>query len=633
MRLSEDTQRRLAELVRETTALVYVAGRPIGTAFFIGEDLLLTCAHVGVTDTVTIQPYQRECRPAMVDGRAEPDLALLRSPPDGGKPSPCVVLGQALDSYDCLVAGYPRMHGADPGSEVRSGGVHLRKNLTGGDQSLVIDPGQNITWGMSGGPVISTGSGAVIAIVRTSKDPEDAQGGGAIPISLAVEAFSQVREALGGETRAMIPWRDVLGQENWQLLGRSWDIAERIDLQVTGDRTHWEVRLHHAGGPEILHKGPDLGDGVAKAIFHWAQRRHVRGADEVRLLGQLLARALFPNPIPPQLDALRRADSVLVCLHVEAGNDLADVPWELAADPFPHKAEPFFDEPDWYLAADRPFRFTRILAERAESVSAPKPKPPASIRVLTVVAQPKGWLHQDIPRPSGRGHPWPDAPTMLAGLKASIRHNGLTVTSLASPTRGDMQEALETAHENQEPYDVLHYMGTGKLGSGGQAQIVFVDDSNPHSELEEWEDVHRILGDAARADVRLVVLELMLPPENEDLQQLICSAFGDVVKDSVKAVVLTNHPVYPDQCQVFNREFYRFLSGGESIEKAVQEARHRLKVDKPTGDAAGFGWFTVVTGRQVGIRLVAPPPRDPTLSGARATGEPPADGTGDVFHR
>jgi hypothetical protein len=622
MGLSDDTVRRLEDLVRETTALVSIDGEPKGTAFFISEQLLLTCEHVAVTETVTIQPYRRKSREAVVvQRRADLDLVLLRSLPDDGQPSPCVVLGRAVDSYDCRVAGYPALKGADPGSEVRSAGVELRKSVSGGDQSLTIAPGQNITFGMSGGPVVSTGSGTVIAIVRTTKDPDGALGGRAILISLAAEAFPEVREMLDSESRAMIRWRNVLGPVNWQLLGRSWSIAERIDLWISGDRTHWDVRLRPAAGNVISHNGPDLYDGVAQAIFHWAQRRHVRGPDEVRLLGQLLARSLFPKPVPPELSALPKADSALVCLHVEAGNDLADIPWELAADPFS-------GELDQYLAADSPYQFTRISGARSEPVSPPRPKPPSSVRILTVVAQPKLWVHPDIPGLSGRSHPWPDALQIRADLDASIRRNSLTVTSLMPPLPRLMQDALRDAVMDHRPYDVLHYMGTGMRERDGRPHVVFADDSDPNSEL--WIEVPSILDVAGRAGVRLVVLELMLPPFNEDLQQLTCSAFGDVVTGSVTTVVLTNLPVYPDQCQMFNDEFYRFLSRGASIEEAVQEARYSLKVSKPTGDAAGFGWFTVVTSNQTGVRLVVPPARDPTQTGTRGSDELPAEWSGDV---
>ena len=46
MPLRDDVIRRLETLLPETTALVYVDGKPNGTAFFITEDLLLTCGHV-----------------------------------------------------------------------------------------------------------------------------------------------------------------------------------------------------------------------------------------------------------------------------------------------------------------------------------------------------------------------------------------------------------------------------------------------------------------------------------------------------------------------------------------------------------------------------------------------------------
>lgn len=625
MELSEDVLKRLGELVAETTALVYVDGEPNGTAFFITEDLLLTCEHVVPEDKVTIQPYLRKSRPAEVVRRAEGDidLALLRSPPDSDEPSPCVVLGEGVDSYECLVAGYPVLKGTAPGYEPRAIRVHWRTDpATGSPQILVIDPGQIITGGMSGSPVISTATGTVVAIVRTSRDTQDALGGGAIPVSVAAEAFPhEVGGALDGETWAMIRWRNALGRDNWQRLGRSWPTANRVDLWIKGDHLHWDVRLLPAGGHDIPHKGPDLYDGIAKAIFLWAQRRHVRGTDEVRLLGQLLARALFPSDIPPELRALTAADSLLVCLHVEKpGNNLADIPWELAADPFS-------DDLERFLATDGPFQFIRITADHAEQVPGPVPKPPDNVRVLTVVAQPADWVHPDIPTPSGGRHPWPDAKAIRARLEAAIHRSGLDVTPLAPATRGNMQDELRA-----RTYDVLHYMGTGRKADG-RPEILFVDDSEPESELEEWADVHSVLTDAARAGVRFVVLELMLPPEDKDFQQLTCSTFGDVVTGTVMAVVLTNLPVYPDQCQVFDREFYRSLGGGASIEEAVQEARCKLKADKPTGDAAGFGWFTVVTGRQTGIRLAAPELRDPNVPSPRAAAEPPEAGTSHVCRR
>jgi len=73
--LSEGAIGRLKEVLREATALVVVDRQPIGTAFFIGDELLLTCAHVVAGQVVEIWPYKRERRPAKVISRkADSDL-------------------------------------------------------------------------------------------------------------------------------------------------------------------------------------------------------------------------------------------------------------------------------------------------------------------------------------------------------------------------------------------------------------------------------------------------------------------------------------------------------------------------------------------------------------------------------
>jgi len=64
MALSKGTVRRLKEVLREATALVIVDRQPVGTAFFIDDELLLTCAHVIPGQVVEIWPYKRERRPA-----------------------------------------------------------------------------------------------------------------------------------------------------------------------------------------------------------------------------------------------------------------------------------------------------------------------------------------------------------------------------------------------------------------------------------------------------------------------------------------------------------------------------------------------------------------------------------------
>src|ERR1019366_8860389 len=108
-----------------------------------------------------------------------------------------------------------------------------------------------------------------------------------------------------------------------QRLGRSWNIEECIDLRVSGKRHRWLISMAQAAGPGLDRTGPDLGEGVAEALFHWAQRRRIRDVDEVALPGPLLANALFPQRMADHLSLVSQADRILVRLHVEVTKQLA----------------------------------------------------------------------------------------------------------------------------------------------------------------------------------------------------------------------------------------------------------------------------------------------------------------------
>lgn len=658
MPLDDDVIRDLWDLLKEATALVIVGEREsFATAFFITDELLLTCGHaVPKGAEVTIQPFKHPSRPAEVIKRAEPDLALLRSPLRGDRPSQCVVLGPRLDRGESkyLVAASPSQEGEEPGTELFEVSGRRREDFEGVEQRLQIDPGVIIAPGMSGSPMASTRTGAVVAIIRSSRDTEDALGGGAIPISLAVKAFPEVEQALRETTLPMIPWREVLGRQNWQRLGRPWPIGACIDLRITGDRRRWHISVASSAGPgmpagpsvrwepPIPRSGPDLGEEVAEAIFHWAQQRHMRNNEEVELLGQLLASALFPGPVQKEMDNLGRGDHILVRLHVDPADDLADIPWELASVPGvcgrPHAAP---GKRRRFIAADEDYRFARVVDPPDEPSDSPAPKPAADVRVLAAVAQPNNLAYKAIRDPD-RPAPdrWPTADAMYEQLRDSIEGNSFRACpgeppgyGGAHPTSTDVRAALKNAARAGWPYDVLHYMGMGQWGRDGKARLSFVkpfvDENGDKLEREEWEDADRLLETAAEADVRLVVIELLVPPEEyEHVPHLTCSAFSGVVTGGVKAAVLTSLPVRPDQCQKFNAEFYRRLGEGRSVETAAQLARYQVRDARQPGDAAGFGWFTVITGEQAGICLVRPQPESQAMLGLRPRahqGAEPAD--------
>src|SRR5262249_2329670 len=181
-------------------------------AFFFTENQLLTCRHVVKDEAnVTVEPYTRKARQAVVVAR-EPetglDLALLQVETDPDEPlQPCVLLSGQLGEAEYYLAGYPGEEGQGAGLEVFKLQGHPRIANTGLVQQLQLEAGKQVTWGMSGGPVLNTTAAAVTAVVRSSKDPMGALGGGAIPISKAAEAFGQVKQALNHPPLAVRKWR------------------------------------------------------------------------------------------------------------------------------------------------------------------------------------------------------------------------------------------------------------------------------------------------------------------------------------------------------------------------------------------------------------------------------------------
>ena len=596
MSLPERVIDRLRELMKEVTASVIIGGRSTGTAFFIDDGLLLTCEHV-IKDHTTceIAVVGRRRRTAAVLGTPDKaaDLALLSTTvePDD-PPQPCVALDDLLPHGQYLVAGFPREDDVDTGLEIFAVTGHPRTGVDEADQLVQIEAGRIITWGMSGGPVLSAESGAVVGVTRSSKDPTDARGGAAIPMSRVANAFEVVRNLQRRQTPAVRRWRDALERERWQALGKPWNMEACIDLQISGTRTQWEISMGDAAGVRHVLTGSDLGVDVAEALFRWAaQRRRLHGKAEVELLGRLLAKGLIPTSVEEHLRKVTGADVVHVRLHIAPGNDLADIPWELAAVP---------GQPTKFLATDNNFRLSRVVDDTRAEATRREPMV-GPVDVLAVLAQPRDWTFAKVyGRKGDKPYRWPELEDIDKNLRTSINGDPFKLNLMVCPQPGDVSDQLESGL-----YSVFHYAGVGKL-LDGEPLMAYVD---ADGQQESWMEASRVLDLAADNGVRLVVLEFMLPPEGQEFDQLTPSKLGRLVRGGIDAVVLTQQPVHASQCMAFNTSFYRELKRCQSVEGAIQRARKDLANNRPVEDDAGFGWFSVVTSPAAGVVIVASPER------------------------
>lgn len=601
MVLSDDTISRLRGLARQTVAQVIVDGRPKGTAFFVTDRLLLTCTHV-IDGAVGLEvtPIGRARRTARLIGSspvAEVDVALLAVAPVPGEPlQPSVFLYDRLDDVGRpYVMGFPKEQGGESGFEMFEVEANERLAIDGSAQRLTIQGGKQISPGLSGGPVLSTATGAVTAIVRMSKDPNDILGGSAIAISQAAAALPELALLLKDSPQSVIPWRDILGYDHWVSLNRPWDLRARIDLTLGGAMSRWTVQTSAPGSEKVSVTGSDLGEEITDAMFRWAQRRRATLHEEVALLGRLLARALLPPSVIAQLLPLSASDQLVIRLHFEPDNKLADVPWELTA--VPSEALPPGSS-DKFLAAESRYRLVRV----AEGALGPPRPATADARVLAVIGLPTAWSPGDFPQLNrgGNSDPWPATKDIAARLSRDLNSTPLTAELLGTKDAPAEPAAVQRALDTRT-FRMLHWIGVGKLGLDGRPQLSLTSDDNTS---ENWVRAAELFDWAVRGHVDVVVLEFVPSPLRMIAEPVTPSALGAVVPPALSALVYTRFPVHPKQFQGFNRNLYQSLSQGETLETAVQLARANLATNNSIDDAALFGWFTVMTGGQSDVRII-----------------------------
>lgn len=606
MTLPEATVDKLKALLKASTALVVVDGKPKGSAVFVDDDLVLTCEHVVRGGTrLDIQPFTGALVPAVDVVSVLPDLdvALLRIPAAQVVASqPCAALGGELVDGPFSVVGYPREDGHEPGIEVRDAGGHTRQDaVTGAVQLLQIDPGVIVTFGNSGGPVFSQETGAVVALARTSKDAADALGGGAVPVSRAAAQIPELAALLREPPAASRRWRDALGSEAWAQLGYAWDPTSQIEVVVQedeDDKAVWRIGVDPAPIGRVKDQvGPNLGSDIGDALFRWAQRQRTRDDDEVLVLGRLLAGALFPPAFTDELERRHASDQVIVRLTIAPGSTLADIPWELCAVP---------STQDRFLSTDEQYLLVRTLPDRRP----PAPATDDVLHVAAVVALPGKW---DYPVVYGdERYEYPAAADVAYGLTASIEGDqGGRVRSaeLVNPRLGDIRP---TFADGPTPFRVFHLMAVGRTSTRDGRETVQVALANERATVQaqlvgaSWYPLESILATAVGAGATVAVLQLLLPSVDSREQPLTLKALAAAIPDELDSVVVTRFPVHPRQAQEFNDAFYDELRAGRSVEAAVQAARRELSVNKPIEDSSGFGWFCVLTRGIEEVRLLVP---------------------------
>ena len=236
----------LRSLLVECTVRISVPGDS-GTGFFVGQDLVLTCAHVvqearlaGAAPVVRWQDAEEtaeyvevlpEPSPEYRDSYPYPDLALLRVP-FRNHPVAYLSADDPMDGDHAFSWGYPLAYDrGDPVDGLAYEGV------TGGDEPFLKLSGAQVTPGMSGAPLLNLRSGTVDGIVKRTRDETGPTGARGIPATTIRARLPQLIAAqtdhCGHDHRwvaNMTPWQRWLAR----LEARAEDMENAVRDKLRG---------------------------------------------------------------------------------------------------------------------------------------------------------------------------------------------------------------------------------------------------------------------------------------------------------------------------------------------------------------------------------------------------------------
>lgn len=606
--LSSSQERDLCDLLARCVVRIK-AGAEEGTGFFIAPRQILTCRHVikpaigpdPVPISVTwyqgagIDPREFSATLDNDPPAGWPDIAIL-AVPDAVDCS-CVILdsSQIAARTQLLTAGFPyaaKIIFQPQGFEAGFSGLD-----EDGNPALRIT-GDFVKPGMSGSPIVSLQSGLVVGMVRLTKDEQAPAGGFGTMFADITGKFLRLETLMDRPPPATQDWIDIVGGLRLKNSGRDYDGSRwrrtstlpRIDLIVEqaegGPLQDWQigVRASRAGFAEVRISctAADLGDGVLRAVDGWSRRQVIRRQAEVRVLGEVLDRALLPAQARIAVDEDMTTPPLLLRVCVDNAGALSQLPWEYA---WGHDSEP--------LSVNSHLAFARFA-----DVPGVPPAPKSQLRVLAVVEMPDGESRKFAAYPDEDGRPiQPGADEFLRSVKDVYPDNGQFNFDHASNLPRDELKA-----KLAERWDIVHYVGFGweaerqlviSMGCGKQGL-------RPTSLRDLRNDF------LALAKCTVFVAEFHKPPPGREFGPAAdLNAFSSLLHDDLHAVVVTRNPVDIVDMRRFNESFYQGLVKGDIVESAVQSGRSAVRDEIREGrDVTAFGSFTVTTRQAGEVRLL-----------------------------
>lgn len=601
-----------------------VGGTPAGSGFFAAPGIVVTCHHVlslgslsseeAAANMSVVSPIggatyevldRREWSPTDED-----DLAILRVEPADGHAF--VLLDSGLRDRDPLhTFGFPEGSPEGWASALDAEGWLMM------DRWLKIAQGQ-VERGLSGSPVLNMRTGAVCAVLRRGVDAGHGNGASAVSVRRLLKLSPTLSSAnFRHHTTHRRSWFRLLPPTEQQLL-----LVQRTSgpaalpgcvLVISVDQSdeQWEVSatVHRRTdddewGPEAP-LGPikvDLNSVralVARVFRDWASREvatrgRVEPGEQIRLLGEILSRALLTAEIGEKFDELLTGVEhgwVEVALHFSDVEDadfkeFVQLPWEHLY--LPQRS----NRGDVYFAREQKVAFVRTLHPTPQT-----PKPSAGkLSLLVVAMKPEGPTGPDEDAGIAR-----DVGLIVDDLirLGDILSESLEVKVIESPGVQRLEEEVTSGG-----YDAVHYIGFGRFDTRGDRIAL----STAAPRRVRYHNANDFADFLESRMPRLVVLQVCRGSETVPAD---LAAFGpSLLRKGSQAVVAHQYPVDRELTQKFNASLYTALAEGTPLEMAAQVARK--KVWSSDSEGRTFLSPAVFVSHPGGLRL-APEARETGL--------------------
>ena len=614
----------LDDALRACCVRIDVGGRQAGSGFFAAPGIVVTCYHVlrlgdlssdEASASMSVRSQTGDSY-EVLDTREfseEDDLAILRVEPAHDHPFVLLDTGfRARDRYTTF--GFTEEH--PDGVAV----TLAAQRWIDADRTLkVADAG--VGRGISGSPVLNRRTGAVCGILMRGgrRQPTLEAGPAEASRIVSMRRLFHVSPTLSSanfrhHTTHRKSWFGSLPAEQQRLLlaQRTSDPASLpecllvISVDQQGDE--WEVSATMqrrdveldmwADGTTLGPIKVDLNSVralVARVFRDWAAAQgRVEPGDQIRLLGEILSRAVLTEEIGETFDTLIAGLDlgwIEVALHFSDDVDDPDfeefvqLPWEHLYVP------PRGRRGDVYFAREPKLALVRTLYP--EPVT---PEPSAGrISVLVVAVRPE---HQEGTAQDVAQREIDDIVSGLVTLGKDLAGT-LHVTVIQSPGLHGLEDAV-----NSGQYDVIHYVGFGRFDTRSGDRVALVVSPTDRSGYHNAGNFAACLeGDCMP---RLLVLQMCRSTESvpPDL-----AVFGPalLMKERCDAVVAYQYPVASALTKRFNTALYTALTEGTPLEMAAQTARKKVWA----GDSEGRAFLSpaVFVRNPGGLRL-APKTRE-----------------------